>query len=165
MKTARRMVSAALLMCAVTRARCEPSAAAAKQVTQPDPVSSGAVAPAGDAAKRADKRYEEMLDRMQAAVEEVAELYGNPVFLQVFTNDAGRATELKQRLKAAQTGDEVSRELAGLEKKRDDLLSDIALKEREAERLTTKLARQRAALEALASAIDQARKAVEDTSK
>jgi hypothetical protein len=165
MKTASRMISAAFLLCAVTRATCEPSAAAAKQATQPDPASSGPVALAGDAAKRADKRYEEMLDRMQAAVEEVAELYGNPVFLQVFTNDAGRAMELKQRLKAAQTGDEVSRELTGLGKKRDDLLGDIALKEREAARLNTKLVRQRAALDALASAIDQARKAVEDTSK
>jgi hypothetical protein len=107
----------------------------------------------------------EMLDRMQAAVEEVAQLYGNPVFLQVFTNDAGRASELKRRLKASQTGDDVTRELTGLEKKRDDLLGDIALKEREAARLTAKLARQRAALDALAAAVEQARKAVEDTAK
>jgi hypothetical protein len=116
-----------------------------------------------DLAHRADKRYEEMLDRMRAAVEEVAELYGNPIFLQVFTNDTGRATELKERIRATQTTEDVGRELTGLEKKRDDLLNDIALKQREAARLTTKLSRQRAALDALASAIDQARKAVEDT--
>ena len=102
---------------------------------------------------------------MQTAVADVAQLYGNPVFLQVFTNDAARASELKQRLKAAQSDDDVSREMAGLEKKRDELLGDIALKQREAARLTSKLARQRAALDALAAAVEEARKAVEDTAK
>jgi septal ring factor EnvC (AmiA/AmiB activator) len=113
----------------------------------------------------ADRRFEEMLDRMQAAVEDVAQLYGNPTFLQVFTNDAARATELKQRLKAAQTDEDVAKELAVLEKKRDDLRGDIALKEREASRLTTKLVHQRAALDSLAAAVDQARKVIEDTAK
>jgi septal ring factor EnvC (AmiA/AmiB activator) len=113
----------------------------------------------------ADKRYEEMLDRMQSAVEEIAQLYGNPTFLQVFTNDAGQASELKQRLKAARTGEDVRRELANLEKRREELLSDIALREREVARLSSRLVRQRSALEALAAAVEQARKAVEDTSK
>lgn len=115
--------------------------------------------------KLADKRYEEMLDRMQAAVEEVAQLYGNPAFLQVFTNDSERASELKERLKAAQTREEVERELAALQKKRDDLSADIALKERESSRLLGRLVRQRAALDALSTAVEQARKAVEDTAK
>jgi hypothetical protein len=165
MKTSTRAISMALLLLPLGRAGGEPSAAPAKQAAQQDPAPSGTTAAQGDASRRADKRYEEMLDRMQAAVEEVAQLYGNPVFLQVFTNDPARASELKQRLKAAQTGDEVGRELAGLERKRDDLLGDIALKEREAARLAAKLARQRAALDALAAAVEQARKAVEDTAK
>ena len=113
----------------------------------------------------ADRRYEEMLDRMQAAVEEVAQLYGNPTFLQVFTNDAGRASELKTRLSAARSSEEARLALAALEKRREELSADIALKEREAARLTSRLQRQRAALDALAAAVEQARKAVEDTAK
>jgi predicted nucleic acid-binding Zn-ribbon protein len=113
----------------------------------------------------ADQRYEEMLDRMQAAVEEVAQLYGNPEFLQVFTNDAGRASDLRQRLAAAKGGEDARLDLARLEKRREELSADIALKEREAARLTTKLERQRAALDALAAAVEKARKAVEDTAR
>jgi len=118
-----------------------------------------------ETARLASKRYEEMLDKMQAAVEEVAQLYGNPVFLQVFTNDPGRASELKQRLKASESGEEIRKDLASLEKRRADLLSDIALREREIARISSRLARQRAALDSVAAAVEQARKAVEDTSK
>jgi len=114
---------------------------------------------------RADKRYEEMLEKMQAAVEEVAQLYGNPVFLQVFTNDLERATELKKRLRTARSEKEIQRELADLEERRDELLNDIALKQREASRLSARLVRQRAALDALAAAVEQARRAVEETAK
>jgi predicted nucleic acid-binding Zn-ribbon protein len=106
-----------------------------------------------------------MLGKMQAAVEEIAQLYGNPVFLQVFTNDIDRAAQLKDRLRSARSGDDLRRELADLQKKRDDLLNDIALREREAARLTNKLVRQRAALDGLSDAVEQARKAVEETAK
>jgi hypothetical protein len=132
--------------------------------------STAAPAPAGlpftpeEADRRASRRYEEMLDKMQAAVEEIAQLYGNPVFLQVFTNDPERASELKQRLKAAQTSEAIRLDLAALERKRNDLLNDIALREREVGRVSVRLQRQRAALDAIAAAIEQARKAVEDTS-
>jgi uncharacterized protein YjiS (DUF1127 family) len=106
-----------------------------------------------------------MLDRMQAAVEEIAQLYGNPEFLQVFTNDMDRAAELKMRLKSAATRDDIRQEVVSLEKKREDLLGDIALKEREAKRLGEKLLRQRTALDALSIAVEKAQKAVEDTSR
>ena len=106
-----------------------------------------------------------MLGRMQAAVEEVAQLYGNPIFLQVFTNDAGRASALKERLRNAGKGDDGRRELAALEKRREDILNDIALREREAARLAAKLVRQRAALDALADAVEKAKRVVEETSK
>ena len=165
MKARTNMLLAVSLLLTVGRASCDPSVTGSTQAVLEKAEPTEPASNPNDAARRADKRYEEMLDRMQAAVEEVAELYGNPNFLQVFTNDAGRAAELKQRIKATQTGEDVSRELTGLEKKRDDLLDDIALKQREAARLSSKLARQRAALDALASAIDQARKAVEDTVK
>lgn len=118
-----------------------------------------------DKKSRADKRYEEMLGRMQAAVEEVAQLYGNPIFLQVFTNDAGRASALKERLRNASKSDDAGREMAALEKRREDILNDIALREREAARLATKLVRQRAALDALADAVEKAKRVVEETSK
>jgi hypothetical protein len=163
MNTKNMMMVAACLALASGRAMGDAPAPAKSDHTAP--AAGGTTAPADDPAARADKRYGEMLDRMQAAVEEVAELYGNPTFLQVFTNDAARASELKQRLKASQTGDDVARDMAALEKKRSDLMDDIALKEREASRLSARLARQRAALDALASAVEQARRAVEDTSK
>lgn len=165
MKTRISVIRICCLLFTVGRASCDPPVSDVAQSVRADPVPSGAAPIANDSALRADKRNEEMLDRMQAAVEEVAELYGNPAFLQVFTNDAERATELKQRIRATQTTEDIGRELTGLEKKRDDLLNDIALKQREAARLAIKLSRQRAALDALASAIDQARKAVEDTAK
>jgi hypothetical protein len=55
--------------------------------------------------------------------------------------------------------------VVSLEKKREDLLGDIALKEREAKRLGEKLLRQRTALDALSIAVEKAQKAVEDTSR
>jgi hypothetical protein len=162
MNTTTKMAIAAVLLGSIPAPGAEPA---------PPGPSTGAPAPAGlpftpeEADRRASRRYEEMLDKMQAAVEEIAQLYGNPIFLQVFTNDPGRASELKQRLRAAQAGEEIRRDLAALEKKRDDLLSDIALREREAARVTVRLKRQRAALDAIAAAIEQARKAVEETSR
>jgi len=147
-----------------------PGASAADAPAKPasaDPgeTSAGASPDSGESARRAEGRYQEMLSKMQTSVEEIAQLYGNPVFLQVFTNDEERANELKRRLRAAQSGEEVRREVAELEKKRDELLSDIALKKRESSRLAEKLVRQRAALDALASAVEEARRAVEDTAK
>ncbi len=131
----------------------------------PPPAPSGVLPVRSDAEDRADRRYQEMLGKMQAAVEEIAQLYGNPVFLQVFTNDEGKASELKQRLHATTAGEQVRRELSELQKKRDDLLGDIALKARESSRLTEKLVRQRAALDAVASAVEDARRIVEESSK
>jgi hypothetical protein len=164
MNTQKSLVAAALLMFPVSLPASGP----------PDPspplgqdagMVAAPVPEAADSKSRADRRYEEMLGKMQAAVEEIAQLYGNPVFLQVFTNDEERASELKARLHTAQAGDDVKRETAVLEKKRDDLLNDIALKEREATRLTNRLARQRLALDVLAAAVEQARRAVEETAK
>ncbi|GEM_PF-2374174 len=115
--------------------------------------------------ERADKRYEEMLEKMQAAVEEIAQLYGNPIFLQVFTNDLDRAAELKKRLRSTRSEEQIQRELTDLVKQRDDVLNDIALREKEVSRLAARLVRQRAALDDLAVAVEQARKAVEETAK
>jgi chromosome segregation ATPase len=114
---------------------------------------------------RADKRYAEMLNKMQEAVEEIAQLYGNPIFLQIFTNDADRASELKERLGSARRIEDIRHEVEGLERKQEELINDIALKQREAARLSEKLVRQRKALDGLAAAFDQARDAVEDTTK
>ncbi len=102
---------------------------------------------------------------MRAAVEEVAQLYGNPTFLEVFTNDPERAADLRRRLRTDRTAEQVRAEAGELLKKRDDLLGDIALKKRESSRMAERLARQRAALDAVALAVEQARKAVEDTTR
>jgi chromosome segregation ATPase len=154
-------LAAALLIC--------PTCWCAPGEPEPDarqiPNAGPATAAAGDSNARADRRYDEMLGKMQAAVEEIAQLYGNPAFLQVFTNDVDRASQLKERLRSARSGDDLRKELAELQKKRDELLNDIALKEREASRLTSRLVRQRSALDTLADAVEQARKAVEETSR
>ena len=129
----------------------------------PQPPAAAPAAP--DMAALADRRLDEMLNRMQAAVEEIAGLYGNPTFLQVFTNDPDRAAELKLRLRTNRRGDALQAELKELEARRQELLGDIALRQREAERLAGRLVRQRAALDGLSSALEAARKAVEDTAK
>jgi hypothetical protein len=153
-------VGSVMLLCLTCRSAAELPVATHPQIP---PTADSVVQ--NDSKSRADKRYEEMLGKMQTAVEEVAQLYGNPIFLQVFTNDAGRASALKDRLRAAGSGEEVRRDLVAAEKKREDILNDIALKEREAARLTAKLVRQRAALDALADAVEKARRAVEETAK
>jgi chromosome segregation ATPase len=134
-------------------------------IPKADPAEVGTEDPGRERDRRAGQRYEEMLAKMQAAVEEIAQLYGNPDFLQVFTNDPDRAAELKRRLRSERKGEEIQRELADLEKRRDDLLNDIALRQKEASRLTARLTRQRAALDAVAAAVEQAREAVEETTK
>jgi chromosome segregation ATPase len=112
-----------------------------------------------------DARYDEMLSKMQAAVEEVAQLYGSPLFLQVFTNDTERATELRERLKADQRIHVIRMEIEKLEGQRTALLNEIASRQKQATALGEKLVRQRIALDSLAAAVEQARRAVEDTTK
>jgi multidrug resistance efflux pump len=163
MKTNRCLIVSAMMLGVLAPAKGETQVPEGKPSVHAAPTASEV--PPAEEAKRADRHYEEMLDRMQAAVEEVAQLYGNPTFLQVFTNDAERATELKQRLNAAQSGEDIAKELAKMKARRDEVLDDIALKEKEAARLSAKLVRQRAALDALAAALEQARTAVEDTTK
>lgn len=114
---------------------------------------------------RAALKYEEMLAKMQSAVEEIAQLYGNPLFLQVYTNDEAKAAELRLRLADSGREKALHHDLADLEKKKEEILGDIALREKESRRLAEKLARQRAALDALSSALDQARKAAEDSAR
>ena len=152
-----------LFFCILGMAAAASQASAAPPTTHsaPLPVEMGA---RGDE-ERAAGKYEEMLAKMQAAVEEIAQLYGNPLFLQVFTNDEDKAAELKQRLAAAGRETALRHDLADLEKKREDLLGDVALREKESRRLTEKLVRQRAALDALASALDRARMAAEESAK
>jgi hypothetical protein len=105
----------------------------------------------------------EMLDRMQAAVQEVAELYGNPPFLEVFTNDPERAQVLKGRLKGLAGSREMEARITALTKQREQLESEILIKRKESDRLTQRLILQRRALDALADAMDRAKAAVEDT--
>jgi hypothetical protein len=161
MTTGKRIFAAAVALLTLGRVDAE---RAAKDDSPESPPAAPATKDA-DQSTRADKRYDEMLGRMQAAVEEIAQLYGNPLFLQVFTNDAERASLLKQRLHSEGSGETMAKELKDLRDKRDDLINDIALKEREAARLSARLARQRGALDALAIAVEQARKVIEDTTK
>jgi hypothetical protein len=143
---------------------CEPSTSGAIATNEPA-VATNAIDDTHETELKANKRYNQMLSKMQAAVEEIAQLYGDPVFLQIFTNDVGQASELKERLRIAKKAEDLKSELSDLERKREELLQDIALKQREASKLSEKLILQRRALEALSAAIEQAKDAVEDTVK
>jgi hypothetical protein len=134
-------------------------------INSPDGVSLDANRGKPSPSDNAEKRYEEMLSKMREAVQGIAESYGNPMFIQVFTNDREKAVMLKQRLQSSKHGEEIRLELSNLEKKRDELMSDIALKSKEASKLSDRLARQRSALDALAAVIERANNAVEDTSR
>jgi hypothetical protein len=83
-------------------------------------VERAAIKPQSESEVLASKRYDEMLNKMQAAVESIAELYGNPIFLQVFTNDVGSASELKERLKTDRRTKDIRSEIESLEKRRDE---------------------------------------------
>src|ERR1700722_5277545 len=97
---------------------------------QPSKETLGGASLGGDRGKSnttdaAEKRYDEMLGKMREAVEGIAASYGNPMFIQVFTNDLEKAVVLKRRLQSAKRGDEIRLELSSLEKRRDDLISEI----------------------------------------
>jgi hypothetical protein len=152
----------ALISLSACWANCEPSASVSIQTHEP--ISSSSTTDDSNATEaRAEKRYNEMLGKMQKAVEEIAQLYGNPTFLQIFTNDVDQASELKNRLKLAQRLVDIRLEVEDLEKTRDELLSDIALRQREAGKLSEKLLRQRKTLASIAAALEQARNTAEDT--
>lgn len=151
----------ATLIAVAPMARANPGPVEPSRAAAGPSVPGGEVPPTAD--ERARQRYEEMLAKMQSAIEEIAELYGSPSFLEVFTNDRERADDLKSRLAAVGTAAAARREVADLTRRKEELLNDLALRQQESRRLTDKLARQRAALDALAAAMDQARRAAEET--
>ena len=118
--------------------------------------------PAQSKAESAD-RTEEMLSKMRSAVEEIAELYGNPSFVQIFTNNREMADELRQRLRATEAIGTMKAEVVALAARKESLANEVALKEQEAKRLSERLTRQRAALDSVASAIAATNRAVEGT--
>src|ERR1700679_1052806 len=91
----------------------------------PDSVSQDANREKPDSSGGAEKRYQEMLSKMREAEEGIAESSGNPMFIQLFTNDREKAMMVKQRLQSTKRGEEIRFELSSLEKRRDELMSDI----------------------------------------
>jgi hypothetical protein len=164
MKATRYLITGLIVACVARLASGEQSDPGSTPATEVLDSNATSKVPAA-AEVKTNARYDEMLGKMQAAVEEIAQLYGNPIFLQVFTNDAVRASELKERLQAYRQAEEIRIEIENLRKKRDDLLSDIALNEKQATKLNERLVRQRSALDSLAAAVDQARRMVEETTK
>jgi DNA repair ATPase RecN len=170
MKTIARILLWSLAAAATARAASDPEnrggAAQSEDRGSAAPVTAERAGAAGPTAEeRSRQRFEEMLAKMQSAIEEIAELYGSPSFLEVFTNDRERADELRSRLAAVGSAAGARRELAELARRREEMLNDLALREKESRRLTEKLVRQRAALEALAAAVEQARRATEESAR
>lgn len=95
----------------------------------------------------------EMIARMRAAVEQIAAEYGNPTFVQLFTNDSVQAQVWRKRLHLIQSADLIAAELASLERKKK-----VANEEVEATRL--RLAALHAEAEQLAVRLQQVRPAI-----
>ena len=108
-------------------------------------------------------RMDEMYQKMRRAVEDIAELYGSPRFVQVFTNDRLLADELRLRLRATDSLKQLNAQIEDLSHRCDRLKAELAKREAEAASASQRLARQRAAMNAVANAVDQANRAVEGT--
>ena len=109
----------------------------------------------------AEQRYQEMLSRMQRSIEDIAQLYGNPLFVQLFTNDPPKAEEFRRRLVLSEGTDELRARHEELIKRRDELTKVVALQERESASMGERLARQRAALDSVVKAVEAAQRAIE----
>ena len=104
-----------------------------------------------------------MFGKMRAAVEEIAALYGDPLFVQVFTNDRTKAAELRARLAETESLAALRSETETLKAERGKLEDEVARDRRQAALLSDRLARQRAALDVVAKAVDRVNQAVEGT--
>ncbi|MDR2981942.1 MAG: hypothetical protein LBV12_06805, partial [Puniceicoccales bacterium] len=74
---------------------------------------------------------EVMKTRMRMAVEAVAAEYGNPTFVEIFTNDPIRAQALRKRLQLLQNYEALVAEIAALEKQRIAVGQAVSLAERQ----------------------------------
>ena len=110
-----------------------------------------------------DRALKEMFGKMRAAVEEIAALYGDPLVVQVFTNDRTKAAELRARLAETESLAALRSETETLKAERGKLEDEVARDRRQAALLSDRLARQRAALDVVAKAVDRVNQAVEGT--
>lgn len=139
------------------KAKDVPAAPAAEPVVEP-----AVVVPTNAIA---DEREKEMLSRMDAAVQQVAGLYGNPRFVRLVTNDAAAAKQFQERLEISRSRDSLRGELAELEKRKKQLDEDIALRSKTLTDMDGRLIRSRAALDAISKAGDDMKRLVEDAAK
>lgn len=105
----------------------------------------------------------EMYGKMRSAVEEIASLYGDLPFVQVFTNDRGKAAELRARLSETDSIKRLRAETEALKAERSKLEDELARDRKQAALLSERLARQRAALTLVSRAVEQVNRAVEGT--
>ena len=138
----------------------QPSLRTQSRAVEPKPLSADSGS-GGSKAALAEQRYQEMLSRMQRSIEDIAQLYGNPLFVQLFTNDPPKAEEFRRRLALSEGTDELRARHEELIKRRDELAKVVALQERESASMGERLARQRAALDSVVKAVEAAQRAIE----
>ncbi|HEY1792957.1 MAG TPA: hypothetical protein VGG34_08555 [Opitutaceae bacterium] len=115
-----------------------------------------------DVGAKADKP-DEMFEKMRTAVEEIAGTYGDPPFIQIFTNDPKAAEAMQLKLRELGGDKAAKSELGALEKVRDKLNADLAKRAKEKKQLEDKIREQSRQLDDLAAAIARARALLDAT--
>jgi hypothetical protein len=121
--------------------------------------------PGKPSAALAAEREQDMFGKMDAAVQQVAGLYGNPRFVRLMTNDPAAADQFKARLDLTKARETLAAEVTDLEKKKAALDSEIAIREQTLADMDGRLIRARAALDAFGKAGDEMKRMIEDAAK
>lgn len=161
------------LSVSLAQTACASSNATIKPRTMPAPSAGGEAlvvapspAPAEPSdAERAASREREMYVKMDRAVQDIAQLYGNPRFVRTMSNDPDLAAEFKARIQATRDTESIRAEVADLTQRREALKDEVALLEREAEAAKAKLARTRATLDAVQTTLGQATRTIESSAE
>ena len=137
-----------------------------KKAAEAQPVAAAvpppAIAPLPPVPAPANEREQEMLKRMDDAVQQIAGLYGNPRFVRLMTNDPSAAEQFKTRLELARSRDELASSVKLLEDKRADLDAQIALRTKTLTDMDSRLMRARAALDTISESGERMKRLIEE---
>lgn len=103
----------------------------------------------------------EMLSRMDEAIQTIAGRYGNPRFVRLMTNDPAASEQFKARLELARSRGELAAALDELELKRAELDAQIELRTKTLAEMDARLIRARSALDVVSESTDRIKRFVE----
>ena len=110
-----------------------------------------------------NQRTREMLAKMDAAVREIAGFYGNPPFVRILTNDGRSAENFKERLSLSNKISDIRKELADLEKQRNEVTADLVLRRDTVKKLDEQILNTRATMDAIGKLVADSQKAIEES--